>query len=63
MASHEFSKVHFVSAVMLEIVASLKVVSGREQAQVLCPTVKCCCCVLGSARWHGSRQSRLTPLD
>jgi len=48
---------------MLEIVASLKVVSGREQAQVLCPTVKCCCCVLGSARWHGSRQSRLTPLD
>jgi hypothetical protein len=35
-------KGHFISVVMLELVTSLKVVSGRQHAQAVCPTVKYC---------------------
>jgi hypothetical protein len=35
---------------MLEIIASLKFVTGRQQAQAVCPTVKYCHYILGR-RW------------
>jgi len=36
-----------ISAVMLELVVPLKVVSGRQHAQAVCPTVKYYQCTLG----------------